>query len=101
MNTIHVDYDVDDNLANNLYNNLRYAQDMAKIFPRYAQDRPWICPRYTQNPIRRPKNGPQSGQTATYRKSEVIQSHLRIWETYDPIESGPSEPKNGGVMRVA
>ena len=73
MNTIHVDYDVDDNLANNLYNNLRYAQDMAKIWPRYSQDMPWICPRYTQNPTREPKNGPQSGQTATYRKSESPQ----------------------------
>ena len=32
-------------------------------------------------------------KTAIYRKSEVIQSYLRIWGNYDPIESGPSEPK--------
>ena len=42
-----------------------------------------------QNPAQRPKNGPPSDQTATYRKTEVIQSYLRIWGTYDPIESGP------------
>ena len=42
-----------------------------------------------QIPARRPKNGPPSGQTATYRKTEVIQSYLRMWGTYDPIESGP------------
>ena len=29
----------------------------------------------------RPKNGPPSGQTATYRKTKVIQSYLRIWGT--------------------
>ncbi len=27
------------------------------------------------------KNGAPSGQTATYRKTEVIQSYLRIWGT--------------------
>ena len=40
-----------------------------------------------------PRNDPPSGQTATYQKTEGIQSYLRIWGTYDPIESGPSEPK--------
>ena len=50
-----------------------------------------------QNPARRPKNDPPSGQTATYRKTEVIQSCLRIWGTYDPIESGPYDPKKMGV----
>ena len=48
---------------------------------------------------RRPKKGPPSGQTATYRKTEVIQSYLRIWGTYDPIESGPSDPKKWGLYR--
>ena len=43
-----------------------------------------------------PKNGPPSGQTATYRKTKVIQSCLRIWGTYDPIESGPYDPKKWG-----
>ena len=52
-----------------------------------------------QNPARRPKNDPPSGQTATYRKTEVIQSYLRIWGTYDPIESGPSDPKKWGLYR--
>ena len=42
-----------------------------------------------------PKNGPPSGQTATYRKTKGIQSYLRIWGCYDPIESGPSETKKG------
>ena len=50
-----------------------------------------------QNPARRPKNGPPSGRTATYRKTEVIQSYLRMWGSYDPIESGPSEPKKWGL----
>ena len=40
-----------------------------------------------------PRNGPPGGQTATYQRTEGIQSYLRIWGTYDPIESGPSEPK--------
>ena len=44
-----------------------------------------------------PKNGPPSGQTATYRKTEGIQSYLRIWRRYDPIELGPSEPNKGGL----
>ena len=48
-----------------------------------------------------PRNGPPSGQTATYRKTEGIQSYLRIWGSYDPIELGPSEPKNLGYMGVA
>ena len=30
-------------------------------------------------------------------KTKCIQSYLRIWVSYDPIESGPSEPKKGGV----
>ena len=46
---------------------------------------------------REPKNGAPSGQTTTYRKTEVMQSYLRIWGTYDPIESGPSEPKKWGL----
>ena len=44
-----------------------------------------------------PKNSPPSGQTATYRKTEGIQSYLRIWRRYDPIELGPSEPNKGGL----
>ena len=50
-----------------------------------------------QNPARRPKNGPPSGRTASYRKTEVIQSYLRMWGSYDPIESGPSDPKKWGL----
>ena len=56
-------------------------------------------PKKGQNPARRPKNGPPSGQPATYRKTEVIQSYLRTWGTYDPIESGPSDPKKWGLYR--
>merc|ERR1739846_133273 len=48
-----------------------------------------------------PRNGPPSGQTATYRKTEGIQSYLRIWGTYDPIESGPSDPKKWGFHRCS
>ena len=44
-----------------------------------------------------PKNGPPSGQTTTYQKTEGIQSYLKIWGRYDPIESGPSEPKKRGL----
>ena len=29
--------------------------------------------------------------------SYLILSYLRIWGRYDPIESGPSEPKKGGL----
>ena len=38
------------------------------------------------------QNGLPRGQTATYRKTEGIQSYLRIWGRYDPIKSGPFEP---------
>ena len=31
----------------------------------------------------------------TYLKIKGIQSYLRIWGCYDPIESGPSETKKG------
>ena len=41
-----------------------------------------------------PRNGPPSGQTATYQKTKGIQSYLRMWGIYDPIESDPLEPKN-------
>ena len=57
------------------------------------------------NPARIPKNGLQSDQRSSYllpvsyRKTEVIQSYLRIWGTYDPIESGPSDPKKWGLYR--
>ena len=44
-----------------------------------------------------PQNGPPSGQTATYRKTKVIQSYLRMWGTYDPIESELSDPKKLGL----
>ena len=33
----------------------------------------------------------------TYLKTEGIQSCLRIWGIYDPIELGPFEPKYGGL----
>merc|ERR1712175_55746 len=46
-------------------------------------------PKNGQNPARRPKNGTPSGRTASYRKTEVIQSYLRMWGRYYPIESGP------------
>merc|ERR1711923_593970 len=45
-----------------------------------------------------PQNDQPSGQMTIYRKTEVIQSYLRIWGRYTPIESGPSEPKNGGFI---
>ena len=44
-----------------------------------------------------PWNSPPSGQTARYRKTEGIQSYLRIWWTYDLIESELSDPKKGGL----
>ena len=46
-----------------------------------------------QPPGRRRKN-----RAATCRKTEVIQSYLRIWGTYDPIVSGPSELKKWGFL---
>ena len=50
-----------------------------------------------QNPARRPKNGPPSGRTASYRKTKVIQSYLRMWGRYYPIESGPWDHKKWGL----
>ena len=48
-----------------------------------------------------PENGPPSSPMDTYWKTEGIQSYLRIWVSYDPIESGPSEAKKGGYVDVA
>ena len=48
-----------------------------------------------------PKNGPQSSQMGTYLKYKGIQIYLRIWGCYDPIESGPSETKKGGLYRCS
>ena len=48
-----------------------------------------------------PRNGPPSGQTATYQKTKGIQSSLRIWRSCHPIESGPSEPKKWGFHRCS
>ena len=50
-----------------------------------------------QNPSRKPENNPPSDQTATYRETKVIQSYLRTWGTYGPIESGPSDLKKWGL----
>merc|ERR1711863_54972 len=43
-----------------------------------------------------PYNGLPSSQTATFRKTEGIQSYLRICGCYDLIKSGLSEPKKKG-----
>merc|ERR1712110_523065 len=42
-----------------------------------------------------PYNGLPSDQTAIFRKTEGIQSYLRICGCYDLIRSSSSEPKNG------
>ena len=34
---------------------------------------------------------------AIYRKTKVIQSYLRMWGTYDPIELELSDPKKLGL----
>ena len=48
-----------------------------------------------------PYNGLPSSQTATFQKTEGIQSYLRIWGTYDPIESGSSDHKKWGFHRCS
>merc|ERR1712218_254538 len=48
-----------------------------------------------------PRNGPPGGQTATYWKTEGIQSYLRIWGTYDLVESRPFELKKWGFHRCS
>ena len=48
-----------------------------------------------------PRNGPPNGQTATYQKTNGIQSSLRIWRSCHPIESGPSKPKKWGFHRCS
>ena len=53
--------------------------------------------RLKSGPEQKPENNPPSDQTATYRETEVIQSYLRTWGTYDPIESGPSDLKKWGL----
>ena len=39
------------------------------------------------------ENGPPSSRMGTYRKTEGIQSYLRTWGRFDPIELGPSQAK--------
>ena len=46
-------------------------------------------------------NDPPSGQMIIYRKTECIQSYLRIWGRYDPIESGLSDPKKWVLYRCS
>ena len=46
-----------------------------------------------------PYNSMPSSRMGTYRKTEGIQSYLKIWGCYDPIESGPSDPKKWGLYR--
>ena len=48
-----------------------------------------------------PESGPPSGPMGTYKKTEGIQSYLRIWARYDPIEPGLFEAKKVGYMGVA
>ena len=48
-----------------------------------------------------PENGPLSGPTGTYKKTEGIHSYLRTWGRYDHIESGLAEAKIVGYMGVA
>ena len=69
----------------------KFRLPQSKIKGTYNTD--WALAQNGQNPARRPKDGPPSSQTATYQKTEVIQSYLRISWTYDPIELGSSEPK--------
>ena len=47
-----------------------------------------------------PENGPPSGPTGTYKKTEGIQSYLRTWGRYDLIESGLSEAKKMSYVGV-
>ena len=48
-----------------------------------------------------PENGLLNGRTDIYRKTEGIQSYLRIWGRYDPIEPGLFEAKKVGYMGLA
>ena len=48
-----------------------------------------------------PENGLPSDRTDIYRKTEGIQSYLRIWGRYDPIEPGLFEAKKVGYMGIA
>ena len=66
--------------------------------PRGGRRGPFLAKK-DRNSARKPKNGPPSDQTATYQKTEIIWSYLRTWGTYDPIESGPSDPKKWGLYR--
>ena len=44
-----------------------------------------------------PYNSLPNSWMGTHRKTEGIQIYLRIWGCYDPVESGPSETKKGGL----
>ena len=48
-----------------------------------------------------PENGLPSSRTGTYWKTKGIQSYLRTWEIYSPIESVLPEAKKEGYLGVA
>ena len=48
-----------------------------------------------------PENGPPSGPIGTYWKTVGIQSYLRTWGRYDPIEPGLFEAKKVSYMGIA
>ena len=48
-----------------------------------------------------PEKSMPSGRTGTYKETEGIQSYLRIWGRYVPIEPGLSEAKKVGFVVVA
>ena len=89
----------------------KYSKQTPLIIPGYGETQansyfcrsihPKSTPQNYQNSARRLENGPPSGQTVTYQKTEVIQSYLRIWGTYDPIESDPSDSKKLGFYRCS
>ena len=82
-----------------------------ELAARWALGRPLGQPLGSKNTIFSPKkghfgqsgpeNGPPSGPTGTYKKTEGIQSYLRTWGRYDLIESGLSEAKKMSYVGVA
>ena len=79
-----------------LYDPTKFRWSWTKIRHTFSSD--VGIAKYGQHLAQRPKNSPLNDEMIIYRKTEVIQSYPRIWGSYDPFESDPSEPKKWGFV---
>ena len=79
----------------------RQQINLIKMIKKFLAKKPTFGPKKGHFGQSGPRNGTPSGQTAIYRKTEVIQCYLRICGCYDLIKSGSSEPKKKRFYRCS